>query len=219
MDQLDNCPQFVHKFFWNVYISIAWEDPFLVREQTCSCGYKMDKGCAKRLAFDLWIQANCFVGNTAQQCRLGLIQDSDFAGDSEDSKSTSGGILCVFGSHTFVPKSWMYKKQTSVSHSSTEAEVISLDAGLRMDGIRALDLWDLVLEVFLSTPNHTNKTNYAREPRRNLSVNTQPNVQNNNHAHQSRSDQHWKTFHQTEHILVPMLCCMSLKTMKPWFLW
>ena len=56
----------------------------------------------------------CYVGNTAQQCRLGLFQDSDFAGDLEDSKSTSGGILCIFGSHTFVPKSWMCKKQTSV---------------------------------------------------------------------------------------------------------
>ena len=33
---------------------------------------------------------NCYVGNTAQQCRLGLFQDSDFAGDLEDSKSTAG---------------------------------------------------------------------------------------------------------------------------------
>ena len=71
----------------------------------------------------------CHVGNTAQQCRLGLFQDSDFAGDLEDSKSTSGGTLCVFGSHTFVPISWMCKKQTSVSHSSTESEIISVDAG------------------------------------------------------------------------------------------
>ena len=31
---------------------------------------------------------------------------------SEDPKSTSGGTLCVFGSHTFVPTSWMCKKQT-----------------------------------------------------------------------------------------------------------
>ena len=37
----------------------------------------------------------------------------------------------------------MCKKQTSVSLYSTESEVISLDAGLRMDGILALDLWDL----------------------------------------------------------------------------
>ena len=54
-------------------------------------------------------------------------------------KSTSGGTLCVFGSHTFVPTSWMWKKQTSVSHSSKESEIIFLDAGLRLDGIPALD--------------------------------------------------------------------------------
>ena len=53
----------------------------------------------------------CEVGNTAQQCRLGFFQDSDFAGDLEDSKSTSGGILCIFGSHTFVPISWMCKNK------------------------------------------------------------------------------------------------------------
>ena len=38
----------------------------------------------------------CHVGNTAKQCRLGLFQDPDFAGDLEDSKSTSGGTLCFF---------------------------------------------------------------------------------------------------------------------------
>ena len=88
--------------------------------------------------------------NTAQHCRLGLFQDSDFAENLEDSKSTSGGLLCIFGSHTFVPISWKCKKQTSVSFCSTEAEIISLDAGLRMDGIPALDLCDLVKEVFHS---------------------------------------------------------------------
>ena len=36
---------------------------------------------------------NCHVENTAKQCKLGLFQDSDFAGDLEDSKSTSGGTL------------------------------------------------------------------------------------------------------------------------------
>ena len=55
--------------------------------------------------------------------------------------------MCIFGSHTFVPISWMCKKQTSVSHSSTESEIISLDAGLRLDGIPALDLWDLIVAV------------------------------------------------------------------------
>ena len=93
----------------------------------------------------------CHLGNAAKQCRLGLFQDSDFAGDLEDSKSTSGGTLCVFGSHTFVPISWMCEKQTSVSHSSTESEIISLDVGLRLDGIPALDLWDLIATVLGNT--------------------------------------------------------------------
>ena len=49
----------------------------------------------------------------------------------------------------------MCKKQTSVSHSSTESEIISLDAGLRLDGIPALDLWDLIVSVFGNTnQNH-----------------------------------------------------------------
>ena len=87
------------------------------------------------------------MGNTAKQCRLGLFPDSDFAGDLEDSKSTSGGTLCVLGSHTFVPISWMCKKQTAVSHSSTESEIISLDTGLRLDGLPALKLWNLIVSV------------------------------------------------------------------------
>ena len=45
----------------------------------------------------------------------------------------------------------MCKKQTSVSHSSTESEIISLDAGLRLDGILALDLWDLIVSVLGNT--------------------------------------------------------------------
>ena len=94
------------------------------------------------------------MGNTAQQCRLGLFQDSDFAGDLEDSKSTSGGTLCVFGSHTYVPISRMCKKQTSVSHSSTESEIISLDAGFRLDGFPALDLLDLIVAVLANTNEH-----------------------------------------------------------------
>ena len=98
------------------------------------------------------------MGNTAKQCRLGLFQDSDFAGDLEDSKSTSGGTLCVFGSHTFVPRSWMCKKQTAVSHSSTESEIISLDTGLRLDGLPALELWDLIVSVFGNISHISDRT-------------------------------------------------------------
>ena len=158
---------------------ILWSVDKLARVIT-----KWTRACDKRLARLIsYIHHTCeytqccYVGNTAQQCRLGLFQDYDFAGDLEDSKSTSGRILCILGSRKFVPISWMCKKQTSVSHSSTEAEVISLDAGLRMDGIPALDLWDLVIELFHSSPNQTDKTKDVREPGRNLSPNTLPNMQ------------------------------------------
>ena len=115
---------------------------------------KLSKACDKRLSrlisyihHTCEYKQHCYVGNTAKHCRLGLFQDSDFARDLEDSKSTSGGTLCVFGSQTFVPISWMCKKQTAVSHSSTESEIISLDTGLRLDGLLALELWDLIVSV------------------------------------------------------------------------
>ena len=107
----------------------------------------------------------CQVGKTAQHCRLGLFQDSDFAGDREDSKSTSEGVLCISGSRTFVPISWMCKKQTSVSHGSKESEAVSLDAGLRMEGIPALDLLDLVIEVLHSSLNQAVQGDLLREKR------------------------------------------------------
>ena len=59
---------------------------------------KWTKACGKRLYrlisyihHTCEYKQYCHVGNTAKQCRLGLFQDSDFAGYLEDSKSTSGG--------------------------------------------------------------------------------------------------------------------------------
>ena len=129
---------------------ILWSVNKLARSTT-----KWTKACDKRLSrlisyihHTCGYRQYCHVGNNAKQCRLGLFQDSDFARDLEDLKSTSGGTLCIFGSHTFVPISWMCKKQTAVSHSSTESEIISLDTGLRLDGLPALELWVLIVSVF-----------------------------------------------------------------------
>ena len=62
------------------------------------------------------------------------------------------------------------------SHSSTEAEIISLDAGLRMDGIPALTIWDLVIVVSHSVP--INPDEPKREPWGNPSAVVKPNMQN-----------------------------------------
>ena len=60
------------------------------------------KACDRRLArlnsyihFTIDYRKYCHVGNAAQHCRLGF-QDSDFAGDLEDSKSTSVGVFVHF---------------------------------------------------------------------------------------------------------------------------
>ena len=125
-DLSKTCSQIVLKCLYLARIGrpdILWSVNKLARAVT-----KWTRACDKRMArlISYVHHTNDFrqyghVGNTAQHCRLGLFQDSDFAGDLEDSKSTSGRVLCIFGSRTFVPISWMCKKQTSVSHSSTES--------------------------------------------------------------------------------------------------
>ena len=84
---------------------ILWSVNKLARSIT-----KWTKACDKRLNrlisyihHTCEYKQYCHVGNTAKRCRLGLFQNSDFAGYLEDSNSTSGGTLCIFGSHTFVP--------------------------------------------------------------------------------------------------------------------
>ena len=119
----------------------------------CSCDHKMDQSMWQTFStFDLlhsshmWIQTMLLCGKHSTTMQIRIVSKFWFSRrpwrDLEDSKSTSGRLLCIFGCQTFVPISWICKKQTSVLHSSTEAETVSLDAGVRMDGIPSLDLWD-----------------------------------------------------------------------------
>ena len=94
---LSNC-------FKNLYLArigrpdIPWSVNKLARSIT-----KWTKACDKRLNrlisnihHTSEYKQYCHLGNTAKQCRLGLFQDSDFAGDLEDSKSTSGRNIVRF---------------------------------------------------------------------------------------------------------------------------
>ena len=89
----NTCSQIVLKCLYLARIGrpdILWSVNQLARSIT-----KWTKACDKRLnrliSYICEYKQYCHVGNTAKQCRLGLFQDSDFAGDLEDSKSTSGG--------------------------------------------------------------------------------------------------------------------------------
>ena len=123
---LETCHTYAPKLFWIAGVG----RPEMVSEKFERSITKWTKACDKRLNRLIWYihhtceyKHYCHVGNTANNADWDF-QDSDIEGDLENSKSTSGGTLCIFGSHTFVPISWMCKKQTSVSHSSTESEII-----------------------------------------------------------------------------------------------
>ena len=116
---------------------------------------KWTTACDKRL-LRLMSYLNCtkdrvttnYVGDPISECKIHLFVDASFAGDLVDSKSTSGAIVVLVGPNTWVPITWLCKKQGAVSHSSSEAEIIALEAALRAEGIPALMLWDFVVEVF-----------------------------------------------------------------------
>ena len=213
----------------NGRLDILWSVSKFARSIT-----KWTKGCDKRLSRLISYihhlceyKQFCYVGNTAQQCRLGLFQDSDFAGDLEDSKFTSGGTLCVLGSHTFVPMSWMCKKQSSVLHSSTESEIISLDAGLRLDGIPALDLWDQIVSVLgntIQTHDRTGQPVVGRDTSHESSQLSRAMFNVLNHIDCSQRERYlmeslmiWTMlilFPQTSTLLIRKLCCMCFKTTR-----
>ena len=73
----------------------------------------------------------------------------------------------------------MCKKQTAVSHSSTESEIISLDTGLRLDGLPALDLWDLIVSVFGSVTQTSDRTERLVDTERSQKSQGKVNVLNN----------------------------------------
>ena len=108
----------------------------------------------------------------------------------EEELKSVGELSKVCWQSHFFTISWKCKKQTSVSHSSTESEIISLDAGLPMDGTPALDLWELVFEVLHSSSNqpsskHTNTQIETQIQHNDLELSTVDYV--SSHAKSSRS--------------------------------
>ena len=66
---------------------------------------------------------------------------------------------CAFSEVIRLFQSAGYVRNKLQFHSSTESEIISLDAGLRKDGIPARDLWDLIVTVL---HGNTHQSNQAR---------------------------------------------------------
>ena len=85
------------------------------------------------------------IGDNGDDIELWLFVDADLAGDSEDTKSTSGGFLVIVGPSTWFPVTWIHNKQTATSRSTTEAESVSLCTSLVHEAYPVWDLLELIL--------------------------------------------------------------------------
>ena len=133
---------------------------------------KWTKACDKRLArliayihHTCELRQYCHVGNTAHQCRLGLSQDSDFAETWKTRSQHQEEFFALSEVKRSCQQVGCARNNLMFHTGLRKMKIISLDAGLRMDGIPALDLCDLVVGVFHSSPKQTNKAKAVREPR------------------------------------------------------
>jgi hypothetical protein len=93
-----------------------------------------------------------FVGDAPELCHPVLFSDADFAGDMITAKSTSGTYVAIVGPNTFAPITAGCNKQTCVSHSSTESEIVAAERGIRTEGLQVLTFWEHVVELLSDKP-------------------------------------------------------------------
>jgi hypothetical protein len=79
-----------------------------------------------------------WIGDARADLKVTLFADADFAGDTETTRSTSGVFLALTGPNSFFPISALSKRQSCVSHSTPEAELVAADLAIRTEGIPAL---------------------------------------------------------------------------------
>jgi hypothetical protein len=82
-----------------------------------------------------------WMGDAPAKVEVCLYTDADFAGDPDTARSTTCVFLCLRGPNTFVPLGAVSKRQTCVSHSTPEAEIVAADHGIRSEGLPALPIW------------------------------------------------------------------------------
>ena len=70
------------------------------------------------------------VGDKSEDLKLCLYTDADHCSCIDHTKSTSGMMMAVEGPNTWFPLTWASRRQTATARSTTEAEMISLGAGL-----------------------------------------------------------------------------------------
>ena len=114
----------------------------------------------------------------------------------------------------------MCKKRTSVSHSSTESEIISLDPALRMDGI-PVDLWDVVMELVPASKNtHTHQAqgDLVRKEVRSTNPKSKFYRRSNRDVDEVSNLDHVVTNANSSHMKVSCICSRTEVVARGWVL-
>ena len=105
-----SCSKIVLKIFYLARITridLLYSVNMLAREVTkwtIACDKRLHKLICYLHHTTHWSQC-CFVGNTMDECALHLFADASFAGDLNESKSTSGGDIVLTWFANFRPHS------------------------------------------------------------------------------------------------------------------
>ena len=110
------------------------------------------------------------IGDPPDKLRLLLFVDADLAGDPGDTKSRSGGYLFLAGPNTWFPITWISRKQTATSRSTTEAEIVALAICLFTEALPTLGLFCFSAAKWTST-----SWRIIRPPSRSFDLGSVPN--------------------------------------------
>ena len=88
----------------------------------------------------------CWVGDSPEEVELWTWADADFAGDPRTQRSTSACSVALTGPSTRFFLTVKSQRQTAISHSTPEAEIVSADMAVRTEALPASLLWDHILQ-------------------------------------------------------------------------
>ncbi|WP_288993063.1 polyprotein of Ty1/Copia retrotransposon, partial [uncultured Marinobacter sp.] len=95
-----------------------------------------------------------WVGDTLKDVQPHLYADADFAGCTSSQKSTNGVHHVLRGPNTCFPLEGVSKRQSCVSVSTTEAEIVAGFFALKTVGIPSLMIWERLLPGDVSLTVH-----------------------------------------------------------------
>ena len=99
-----------------------------------------------------------YVGDDLRSCEVHLWADADFASDLVTRRSTTGTWVECVGPHTQFVLSWTSQRQSAISSSTPEAEIVAGAHGIRRDLVPISELMDQLVGSRLPLAMHEDNT-------------------------------------------------------------